>query len=68
MPLIQFDHHLLDTSGIHLEQTLEWIAQIRPRLAVLTNLHVDMDYGTLARDLPNGVVPAYDGQPLEFIV
>ncbi len=52
----------------HLEQTLEWIAQIRPRLAVLTNLHVDMDYGTLARDLPNGVVPAYDGQPLEFIV
>jgi phosphoribosyl 1,2-cyclic phosphate phosphodiesterase len=28
---------------------------------VLTNLHVDLDYETLKRELPDGVEPAYDG-------
>lgn len=52
----------------HLAQTLEWIEAIKPRLAVLTNLHVDMDYRTLERELPPGVAPAYDGQLLEFTI
>ena len=50
----------------HLARTLEWIARARPKLAVLTNLHIDMDYQTLLRELPEGVVPAYDGMVLEF--
>lgn len=40
---------------------LEWIARVRPRRAVLTNLHIDLDYETLKRELPAGVEPAYDG-------
>ena len=50
----------------HLEQTLKWIDQIQPKRAVLTNLHVDMDYATLAGELPLGVEPGYDGMAIEL--
>lgn len=45
----------------HLDQALAWIEQLRPRRAVLTNLHVDLDYDTLCRELPAPVEPGYDG-------
>lgn len=48
-------------SHAHLEQTLSWIADLSPKRAVLTNLHVDFDYQTLKAELPDGVEPAYDG-------
>ena len=48
-------------SHAHVEKTLSWIARIKPRRAVLTNLHSDLDYETLRRELPPGVEPAYDG-------
>jgi phosphoribosyl 1,2-cyclic phosphate phosphodiesterase len=40
---------------------LALIEEVRPRRAILTNLHTDLDYETLRRQLPEGVVPAYDG-------
>jgi len=43
------------------EQALTWIARVKPERAILTNLHVDLDYETLRRELPQGVEPAYDG-------
>ena len=52
----------------HVAMTLEWIARVKPRHAVLTNLHVDLDYETLRRELPNGVEPAYDGMVLKAVV
>ena len=45
----------------HLQKTLSWIERLRPKRAILTNLHIDMDFATLARSLPAGVEPAYDG-------
>lgn len=45
----------------HLDLTLEWIARVKPERAILTNLHVTMDYRTLKESLPDGVVPAFDG-------
>lgn len=48
-------------SHANLEQALEWIAQLKPKKAVLTNLHIDLDYATLIRELPKGVEPGYDG-------
>lgn len=48
----------------HLDITLEWIARVKPKRAVLTNLHVHMDYQTLKAELPPGVEPAYDGMRL----
>ena len=44
---------------------LAWIARLSPRRAVLTNLHIDLDYAGLAARLPPGVEPAYDGLRLE---
>lgn len=49
----------------HLERTLAWIEQLRPRRAILTNLHIDLDYETLKAELPAGVEPAFDGLRFE---
>ncbi len=49
-----------------LPQTLDWIARIRPKRAVITNLHVDLDFATLVKELPAGIEPAYDGLELVF--
>jgi len=43
------------------EQALGWIARVKPERAILTNMHIDLDYETLRRELPPGVEPAYDG-------
>ena len=40
---------------------LDLIERVRPRHAVLTNLHTDLDYRELARQLPDHVEPAFDG-------
>ena len=48
-------------SHSHVARTLEWIARVKPRRAILTNMHVDLDYAKLAAELPPGVAPAYDG-------
>lgn len=50
----------------HLERSLEWIARAAPRRAVLTDMHNDLDYRTLATELPEGIVPAHDGMRLEI--
>jgi phosphoribosyl 1,2-cyclic phosphate phosphodiesterase len=50
----------------HLAQTLDWIAEIAPRTAVLTNMHNDLDYDTLAAEVPDHIQPAYDGLTLSF--
>jgi len=48
-------------SHSHVAQTLEWIARVKPNRAILTDLHIDLDYETLKRELPPNVEPAYDG-------
>lgn len=45
----------------HLDMALEWIDRVKPKRAILTNLHVSMDYETLRKKLPPNVEPAYDG-------
>jgi phosphoribosyl 1,2-cyclic phosphate phosphodiesterase len=52
-------------SHFTVEEALSWIARLRPRRAVLTNLHNDLDYETLRRALPPQVEPAYDGMKIE---
>jgi phosphoribosyl 1,2-cyclic phosphate phosphodiesterase len=46
---------------VNLETALKWIERLKPRRAILTNMHVDLDYQTLLKELPEGVEPAYDG-------
>jgi len=47
------------------DMALAWIARARPRRAILTNLHIDLDFNALAAKLPLGVEPAYDGLRFE---
>lgn len=53
-------------SHFSLSETLSWIERLKPRRAVLTNLHTDMDYETLRKELPSHILPAYDGLRIEF--
>ncbi|MFN3610211.1 MAG: MBL fold metallo-hydrolase [Hyphomonas sp.] len=52
-------------SHAHLDLALEWISRLKPKKAVLTNLHVDMDYQTLCKTLPANVEPGYDGMEIQ---
>ncbi|MCY4032554.1 MAG: MBL fold metallo-hydrolase [Hyphomicrobiales bacterium] len=58
--------HTPHPTHANVETALEWLGRIRPRRGILTNLHVDLDYAALARSLPEGVEPAYDGMELVF--
>lgn len=50
----------------HLALSLEWIARAAPTRAVLTNMHIDLDYATLMAELPAGVIPAHDGLQISY--
>jgi phosphoribosyl 1,2-cyclic phosphate phosphodiesterase len=53
-------------SHFHLAQALEWVERMKPKRAVLTNLHNDLDYRTLERDMPAHIRPAFDGMVVEI--
>jgi phosphoribosyl 1,2-cyclic phosphate phosphodiesterase len=48
-------------SHMNLTEALSWIERVKPKRAILTNLHTDMDYAALRAELPPHVEPAYDG-------
>ncbi len=48
-------------SHTHLEKTLQWLKKLNPKRAILTNLHNDLDYSELKKELPKNVEPAFDG-------
>jgi phosphoribosyl 1,2-cyclic phosphate phosphodiesterase len=58
--------HVPHPTHAHVDLTLEWIARVKPKRAILTDLHCDLDYATLKAALPAGVEPAYDGMVLEI--
>ena len=45
----------------HVDLTLAWIERVKPRRAILTNMHIDLDYEDLKSRLPEHIEPAYDG-------
>jgi len=51
-------------SHLSLDEALAWVERLKPRRAVLTNLHSDLDYEVLRGKLPVHVVPAFDGMTL----
>ncbi len=53
-------------SHSHLDNTLDWIADLEPKQAVLTNMHIDLDYETVKAETPDHVTPAYDGMVIEI--
>lgn len=53
---------------VHLDRTLEWIEKVAPKRAVLTDMHIDLDYATVQDETPDHITPAYDGMILRFTV
>ncbi|MDP9137376.1 MAG: MBL fold metallo-hydrolase [Pseudomonadota bacterium] len=49
-----------------LAETLDWIERFKPGRAVVTNMHIDLDYETLCRELPAHVTPAFDGMAIDI--
>jgi len=58
--------HTPHPSHATVEQALGWARRIDAKKTILTNMHVDLDYQTLRRELPKGVVPGYDGLTVDF--
>jgi phosphoribosyl 1,2-cyclic phosphate phosphodiesterase len=53
-------------SHLNLSEALALIERVRPKRAVLTNLHADLDYEVLRKELPPHVEPAYDGMVIHL--
>ena len=53
--------HTRHPTHFSLSDALGLIEQVHPRRAILTNLHTDLDFDQLARSLPSGIEPAFDG-------
>jgi phosphoribosyl 1,2-cyclic phosphate phosphodiesterase len=51
-------------SHFSVSDAVAWIERFKPRRAVITNLHSDLDYEELRVNLPRQVEPAYDGMRL----
>jgi phosphoribosyl 1,2-cyclic phosphate phosphodiesterase len=56
--------HSPHPSHMSLAESLDWIARVGAKRAVLTNLHSDLDYETLRAQLPPAVEPAFDGMEI----
>jgi phosphoribosyl 1,2-cyclic phosphate phosphodiesterase len=52
----------------HLNRSLEWIDRLKPKHAVLTNMHIDLDYQRLKARLPASVEPGYDGWSADLTI
>lgn len=52
-------------SHLSLSETLEWIERLAPEKAVLTHMHIPLDYETVRAETPDHVEPAFDGMVLE---
>lgn len=44
-----------------LSETLDWLEKINPKRALITNMHVDLDYEFVDKNTPENVTPCHDG-------
>ena len=60
---LKIDKH---PSHFNLNSALNLIKLTKPKKAILTNLHTDLDYFKLKKKLPKNIIPAYDGLSFSF--
>ncbi len=53
-------------SHFSLAEALGWIARLSPKRAVLTHMHIPLDYATVMAETPDHVEPAHDGLVIEL--
>ena len=61
---LQYQFH---PSHLSLTQALGWIERFKPKRAILTHMHVPLDYETVLRETPPHVEPAYDQMVFEAV-
>ncbi len=61
MDALRYNEH---PTHAHADRCMQWIARTQTQKAVLTNLHIDMDYQALSSELPGRHCVAYDGMRL----
>lgn len=59
---LQYAYH---PSHLSMEQALDWIAQLAPKHAILTHMHIPLDYDRVMAETPDHIEPAYDGMAFE---
>ena len=71
--LLNLDYLIIDclrndkhSSHFNYDEALKLIKLVKPKKAILTNLHVDLDYNRLRKKLPANIIPAYDGLNFNF--
>lgn len=60
---LQYRPHI---SHFSLSEALEWIERLKPDQAILTHMHIPLDYETVQKETPENVVPAHDGMVIEI--
>ncbi len=53
-------------SHFNLDSALDLVDLVKPKKTILINLHTDLDYFKLKKELPKNIIPAYDGMKLNF--
>jgi phosphoribosyl 1,2-cyclic phosphate phosphodiesterase len=62
---LQYQPH---PSHFSLSEALDWIEKLQPKRAILTHMHVPLDYETVLHETPDHVEPAYDGMVMELVL
>lgn len=62
---LQYRTHV---SHFSLAQALDWIEQLQPKRAILTHMHIPLDYETVLRETPDHVEPGFDGLRFEAVI
>ena len=60
---LQYKPHI---SHFSVTEALEWVDKLKPAHTVLTHMHIPLDYRALEAELPQGVVPGFDGMVIEL--
>ena len=60
---LRIDKH---PSHFNYDDALKLVKLVKPKKTILTNLHVDLDYGYLKKKLPSNILPGYDGMSFNF--
>lgn len=55
---LQYKPHI---SHFSLEESLGWIERLKPERAILTHMHIPLDYDKVQAETPVNVTPAHDG-------
>jgi phosphoribosyl 1,2-cyclic phosphate phosphodiesterase len=60
---LQYKRH---PSHFSLQEALEWIERLQPKRAVLTHMHIPLDYEAVRAETPDNVDPGFDGMTIKL--